>query len=72
MSVDIFGQSADMDALMAIAKKYGLKVISDTAQAPGSFYKGKHTGMKKKGLSGMLCGQALLGCMKDQPPPGMY
>jgi perosamine synthetase len=44
MSVDIFGQSADMDALMAIAEKYGLKVISDTAQAPGAFYKGKFAG----------------------------
>lgn len=44
MAVDIFGHSADMDALMAIAAKHGLKVISDTAQAPGAFYKGKYAG----------------------------
>jgi dTDP-4-amino-4,6-dideoxygalactose transaminase len=44
MVVDIFGQSADMDALMDIADKHGLKVISDTAQAPGALYKGKHAG----------------------------
>ena len=44
MAVDIFGQSADMDALMAIADKHGLKVISDTAQAPGALYKGKAAG----------------------------
>jgi len=44
MVADIFGQSADMDALMAIAAKHGLKVISDTAQAPGALYKGKHAG----------------------------
>lgn len=44
MAVDIFGQSADMDELMAIAAKHGLKVISDTAQAPGAFYKGKYAG----------------------------
>lgn len=44
MAVDIFGQSADMDALMAIAAKHGLKVISDTAQAPGALYKGKYAG----------------------------
>ena len=44
MAVDIFGHSADMDALMAIAKKHGLKVISDTAQAPGAYYKGKYAG----------------------------
>ncbi len=44
MAVDIFGHSADMDALLAIAEKYGLKVITDSAQAPGSYYKGKVTG----------------------------
>jgi perosamine synthetase len=44
MAVDIFGQSADMDALMAIAKRHGLKVISDTAQAPGAKYKGQYAG----------------------------
>ena len=44
MAIDIFGQSADMDALMTIASKYGLKVISDTAQAPGAIYKGKYAG----------------------------
>jgi perosamine synthetase len=44
MAVDILGHSANMDALMAIAKKHGLKVISDTAQAPGTYYKGKVTG----------------------------
>jgi perosamine synthetase len=44
MAVDIFGQSADMDELMAIAEKYNLKVISDTAQAPGALYKGKYAG----------------------------
>lgn len=36
MSVDIFGQSADVESLNILAKKYDLKVISDTAQAPGA------------------------------------
>jgi perosamine synthetase len=44
MVADIFGQPADMDEMMAIAAKYGLKVISDTAQAPGALYKGKYAG----------------------------
>lgn len=44
MAVDIFGHSADMDALMAIAAKHGLKVVSDAAQAPGAFYKDKYAG----------------------------
>jgi perosamine synthetase len=44
MAVDIFGHSADIDALMAIAARHKLKVITDTAQAPGAFYKGKYAG----------------------------
>ncbi len=44
ISVDIFGHPADMDALMGIAAKHGLKVISDTAQSPGAMYKGKYAG----------------------------
>ena len=44
MVVDIFGQSADMDLIMEIAKEYKLKVISDTAQAPGALYGNKYAG----------------------------
>jgi perosamine synthetase len=44
MAVDIFGQSADSDALMVIARRHNLKLITDTAQAPGTYYKGKITG----------------------------
>ncbi len=44
VAVDIFGHSADLDAIMAIAKRHGLKVISDTAQAPGALYHGKLAG----------------------------
>ena len=35
MLVDIFGQSADVDALRAIADRHGLKLLGDTAQATG-------------------------------------
>lgn len=44
MAVDIFGHSADMDAIMDIAKRHNLKVISDTAQAPGALYHNKYAG----------------------------
>jgi perosamine synthetase len=44
VAVDIFGHSADMDALLAIANKHGLKVISDTAQAPAALINGKYAG----------------------------
>jgi perosamine synthetase len=42
--VDIFGQSADMDPILKIAKKYDLRVISDCAQSPGAKYKDKLAG----------------------------
>jgi dTDP-4-amino-4,6-dideoxygalactose transaminase len=44
IAVDIFGQSADMRALRVIAERHGLKLISDTAQAPGALYHGKLAG----------------------------
>lgn len=44
MVVHLFGYPADMDAIMAIAKKHDLKVIEDAAQAPGVFYKGRPVG----------------------------
>jgi len=44
MAVDIFGHSCDIDALMEIAQRHNLKVITDTAQSPGSYNKGRVTG----------------------------
>lgn len=42
--VHLFGHPADMDEIMAIAKKHNLKVIEDCAQAPGAIYKGRPVG----------------------------
>lgn len=42
--VHIFGQSARMDEIKQLAKKYGLKIVEDAAQAVGSKYKGKMIG----------------------------
>ncbi len=41
---DIFGMSADVGQIMHIASRYGLKVISDSAQSPGALYMGRYAG----------------------------
>ena len=42
--VHYLGYPADMDAIMAIARKHDLKVIEDVSHAHGALYKGKMTG----------------------------
>jgi len=44
MVVHLYGQAADMDSIMSIAKEHNLFVIEDSAEAFGSLYKGKHVG----------------------------
>jgi len=44
VAVHLFGQSADMDPLMALAKTHGLAVIEDCAQSHLATYKGRPTG----------------------------
>ena len=50
--VHLFGQCADMDAIMEIAAEFNLKVIEDTCQAIGANYTFKNGITKKAGTIG--------------------
>lgn len=65
MPVSLYGQTADMDAINAIAKRHNLTVIEDAAQSFGATYHGK----KSCNLSAVACTSFFpskpLGCYGD-------
>jgi dTDP-4-amino-4,6-dideoxygalactose transaminase len=44
VAVHLFGLSADMDPILAVAEKHGIPVIEDNAQSFGAVYRGRKTG----------------------------
>ncbi len=68
--VHLFGQCANMDALMALAKKHKLYVIEDNAQAIGANYLSKDGSKQKAGTIGHVGATSFfpsknLGCYGD-------
>lgn len=44
LPVHLYGQPADLDPLLALARRYDLKILEDAAQAHGARYRGHHVG----------------------------
>lgn len=63
--VDLFGQPADLDAIGAIAKAHGLKVLCDTAQGFGATWNGKRTGSFGDASATSFFPAKPLGCFGD-------
>lgn len=61
----LYGQPADMDAILAIARDHGLKVLEDGAQAHGSRYKGRPVGAHGDAVTWSFYPSKNLGCLGD-------
>jgi dTDP-4-amino-4,6-dideoxygalactose transaminase len=63
--VDLFGLSADHDAITAVAAAHGLQVLDDAAQAFGATYKGKKLGVLATATTTSFFPAKPLGCYGD-------
>ncbi len=63
--VDLFGQSADHDAIAAIAEAEGLFVLDDAAQAFGASYRGRRLGTSGLATATSFFPAKPLGCFGD-------
>ena len=65
LPVHLYGQPADLDPILAIARKYGLRVLEDAAQAHGARYKGQRLGAHGDAVAWSFYPGKNLGAMGD-------
>ena len=65
MVVHLYGQAVELEKIWALAKKYNLKIIEDSAQAHGAFYQGKRVGNLGDASGFSFYPGKNLGCMGD-------
>lgn len=65
LPVHLYGQPADLDPILNIARKHGLRVLEDAAQAHGASYKGRRIGAHGDIVSWSFYPGKNLGCLGD-------
>ncbi len=65
LPVHLYGQPADMDPILALARKHGLLVLEDGAQAHGARYKGRRLGAHGDAVAWSFYPGKNLGAMGD-------
>ena len=65
LPVHLYGQPADLDPILTIARKHGLKVLEDGAQAHGARYKGQRLGAHGDAVAWSFYPGKNLGAMGD-------
>lgn len=65
LPVHLYGQPADLDPILAIAKEFGLRVLEDAAQAHGATYRGRRIGSHGDAVAWSFYPGKNLGAMGD-------
>jgi dTDP-4-amino-4,6-dideoxygalactose transaminase len=65
MPVHLYGQAADLNAVLALARAHGIKVVEDAAQAHGATYLGQRVGSHGDAVCWSFYPGKNLGCLGD-------